>query len=402
MTRISILLLVCLCAIAPYGNAATPKAIDAEIVDGESAVYVLFDDGFVQTAGTAVNLGSAPGTDAVDLTLTSTQKGYYILDGEGNVYSYGDAIIIANPLGDSSGRMVDMELMDDGNSQYFLKDTGEIITSKNAKFHGNLIKDGAVDLELAIDGLGYYTLYEDGTLAFFGSAIDLGYSVSGSFKAIDLEILDEGYYVTYDNGTVLNFGGALPLPFTPSPDSAVTDMVMTENGYRLLTAEGALKSFRQINNQGQVSWYAQVELRAVAPQATATPTPPPDAQYFKFERTGFTEKIVGSLPENVAIPEFMTTGQASTFGGGVFIATSDGEDQPARAIRLYSLEDTASNSNLGETFVSLNANRGDAEIRGLSYSRAGLYVTVKDVDAYLIFLLEGDFESADVSAYMLH
>jgi len=397
---------------APSGFAATPRAVDAEIVDGEAAVYILFDDGFVQTAGRAVNLGSAPGTDAVDLTLTPSRKGYYILDEDGNVYSYGDALIVSNPLGDRSGSMVDMELAGEGKNRYYLRDNGEIVPSLGATFYGNLIKEGAVDLELTPDRQGYYVLYDDGTIAFFGSALDNGFTVSSSIQAVDLEITEAGYYVTYEDGSVLQFGGVIPLPYTPSPDANVTDMIPTGNGYRLLTADGKLKSFRQMNNQGRISWYAKVVQRAVAPRATATPmptptpTPRPSDEYFLMEKSGFTEKIVGTLPENIVIPENLTTGQASTFGGGVFIVVSEGneegDEQLARTIQLFSLDDSANEKTTGEAFATLNPKRGAAEIRGLSYSLAGLYVTIKDDSGYLIFLLEGNFEEADVTTYMLH
>jgi hypothetical protein len=123
-------------------------------------------------------------------------------------------------------------------------------------------------------------------------------------------------------------------------------------------------------------WFAQVSARSVAPLATATNTPTPTrtprpgTNYFTFDGSGFSEKIVGKLPNTDTIPSTLDNGLASLFGGGLFIAASEGQDQPARKILYFSLKESTDINSTGKLFATLTAERGSAAIRGLAYSRA--------------------------------
>lgn len=398
------------------GWAANPTAIDAEIVDGESSVYILYDDGFIQTGGNAKFYGMPSGIKAVNLLLTPTNQGYFVLDEAGNVYSYGDATVVSTRFSISNDvKYVDMEFFDIDQSPIFLLSDGTVVTAVKSKFWGQLLKDGAVDLELTNDLLGYYVLYEDGTVAYFGSAKHYGFSQSNSLRAVNLELVENGYYVTYNDGTILQFGDAVAFPFKALPTPNTVDMILTTNGYRILTADGQLHSFLQINNQGRLSWFAEINPRQTQPTNTPTRTPTPtntptptrtprpDTGYFVINQAGFTEKIIGSLPSGTSLPSSLDKGHASLFGGGLFVVLSSStEPVLPRTIQFYSKDRATSQSHTGEIFAQLEPQRGSAFIRGIAYSEAGLYVTIEDASGVLIVLIQGEFEDASVRGFSIY
>ncbi|MBN2329377.1 MAG: hypothetical protein JXR73_19710 [Candidatus Omnitrophica bacterium] len=391
---------------AAGGWCATPTAVDIEALNtDESSIYVLYSDGYLQANGFAVSYGYPSNIDAVDLTLTQSGKGYYILESDGVIHQYGDAVQINGPMPDADNPFVDMELFGATNSPYLLQQDGSIVTAGNAVFYGESIrKADAVDLELSSDGLGYYVLYEDGVIAFFGTALNRGYTETGGIPAVDLELTGNGYYVSLSDGSILSFGDALPMPFRTLPDDDVIDMIITKQGYRILTKDGEVENFIRVDAQSGTSWYAQVAARSIPQQATPTPTrtPSPSVNYFNFTDSGYSEKIIGRIPEGSTLPDSLDNGYASLFGGGLFIAASDGEELPARKILYYGLEDSTSQSSTGKVFASLAPERGAAEIRGMAYSRAGLYVVVQDDSGTFVFLLEGQYEDADVAGFTIY
>ncbi|MGC9326917.1 MAG: hypothetical protein ACP5I1_04735 [Candidatus Hinthialibacter sp.] len=390
---------------AAGGWCANPTAVDIEALDDESSIYVLYSDGYLQTNGFAVSYGYPSNIDAVDLTVTPSGKGYYILESDGAVHQYGDAVQINGPMPDNDNPFVDMELFGATNSPYFLRRDGSIVTAGNSPFYGESIrKTDAADLELSPDGLGYYVLYKDGVIAFFGTALNRGYTETSSLAAVDLELTNNGYYVSFSDGSILSFGDALPMPFRTLPDDDVMDMIITTQGYRILTQDGEVESFIRVDAQGASNWYAQVAARSIPQQATPTPTrtPLPSVNYFNFTDSGYSEKIIGQIPEGSSLPDSLDSGYASLFGGGLFIAASEGEDFPTRKILYYGLEDSTSQSSTGKVFATLASERGAAEIRGMAYSRAGLYVVVQDDSGTFIFLLEGMYEDANVASFSIY
>ena len=406
MKKILSLCLAIVASLAVSGWSATPNAVDMVVIDSESSVYVLYDDGFIQTTGFAVSFGYPGSVDAVSLTMTNSKSGYYVMESDGTIHSFGDAVIIPKPItGDEP--YVDMELYQYTNSPYFLRQDGSVVVSGEAVFYGELLRSkDAVDLELTSDGLGYYVLYEDGQIAFFGTAIDRGYTISSSIKAVDLELDSDGYYVCLEDGGILSFGTALSMPFRTRPSEDVVNMTMTKQGYRILTESGEVENFIRVDAQGVSNWYAQVSARTVNPQATNTPTPTQtpkaDVNYFTYEESGFAEKIIGKIPATASLPTSMNSGFASLYGGGLFAAVADGEEEPVRTILLYSVVESTGVDSTGAVFAQLSPERGDAIIRGISYSSVGLYVVVEDVNGLLIFLIEGNFESSDINAFSLY
>ncbi len=389
-------------------QAATPKAIDQEIVDGESGVYILYDDGFLHTAGETVNLGYPEEIQAVDFTLTPSQKGYYILEEDGTVHSFGDALIIHQSLSDTN-RFVDMEYDSSEEGFYFLKEDGSVQPAGDAVFYGDSIRENAVDLEIGMDGKGYYVLYQDGSIAFFGTAVNLGFTQSSRKKAVDLELAEGGYYVLFADGTLEHFGDVVPLP-TPEglPEDAI-DMTLTERGYRILSTNGEDTTILHLKNQGTISWYAQAVPRDVKPQATATPTPTltptptPRAgtKYFDLKLADFSEKVIGRLPEGAMLPPNLTTSQASVPNGDTFVLVATGEEQKAKRIRLYKAVNFESAENEGILFADLVPERGAASVRGITYSDLGLVVTLYDEPRPILLLIEGPFEPASAKGYRI-
>lgn len=399
---------------ATGGWSATPKAVDLELVGDESSLYILYSDGYIQTSGYAVSWGYSPSTTAVDMKLSQSGKGYYVLEKDGNLLNFGDAVEISSPMKDTKIPFVEMELYSSTNNPYFLKQNGSIVTVGQTVLYGELIRTvKAVDLELTPDGLGYYVLYEDGMIAFFGTAVDRGYTITASIKAVGLELTDNGYYVALANGSLFTFGDAFPMPFKTLPDNTIVDMVLSDQGYRILANDGEVHDFLRIESQGSSDWYAKVTARSVSPLATATNTPTPtatptptrtpkpDVNYFTFTATGFTEKIVGRIPDDAALPSSLDNGFASLFTGGLFAAAADGADLPARKILYYSLKDSIGKTSTGTVFAKLATERGAAVIRGLAYSKAGLYVVVQDDPGTYIFLIEGRFDDSDVQGFSL-
>lgn len=396
------------------GWSASPSAVDIELFSDESSIYILYSDGYIQTSGFAVSRGYLASTSAVDMKLTQSGKGYYVLEKDGNLDNFGDAVEISSPMKDTKIPFVEMELYSTTNNPYFLKQDGSIVTVGSTILYGDLTRAvKAVDLELTEDGLGYYVLYEDGLIAFFGTAVDRGYTVTSSIKAVGLELTDNGYYVALADGSIFTFGDAFPLPFKTLPDNNVVDMVLSDQGYRVLTKDGEVHDFIQIESQGSSDWYAKVTARSVSPQATATSTPTPtatptptrtpkaDVAYFKFTTTGFTEKIVGKIPDGSTLPNALDSGYASLFTGGLFVAAADGADLPSRKILYYSLKDSTSKTSTGTVFATIAAERGAAVIRGMAYSKSGLYVVVQDDSGTYVFLIQGGFENADVQGFSL-
>ena len=109
---------IILCLTVMVQTAHTvPIAIDLEVTNGESGIYVLFSDGRLQTAGTVINRGFPANINAVDFTLTNSERGYYILDENGTIYTYGDAVLYGRPFS-STSRYVDFELTQTGTGYY--------------------------------------------------------------------------------------------------------------------------------------------------------------------------------------------------------------------------------------------------------------------------------------------
>ncbi len=388
-----------------YG--AAPQAIDQEIINGESGVYILYDDGTIQTAGQAVSFGSPGNIDAVDLNLTSSLKGYYVLDSEGRVHSFGDAVIINRPL-NSENDYVDMEPSPLGDGFYFLREDGHITTAGRAVFYGERNREAAIDLELTLDGQGYYVLYQDGTLDIFGTAVNYGFTQTSNMHAVDLELGQEGYYVLYDDGTLLQFGDAVVLPSLSAPEAKVSDMTLTDRGYRILLVNGEEQVFHQLKNQGTLNWFAQAEPKQVnptpTPTNTPTPTPTPSAEtnYLNIRLDDFAERVIGRLPENVNIPPSLTTGQLSLPNGDTYLAVATEDTEKARQIRLFEEENFGDFDNEGTLFAGLVPERGAASIRGISYSSLGMVVTIDDEPRPLLLLIEGPFDPSAASGFILH
>ena len=379
---------------------ALAQAVDMEILEGESALYILYEDGSLVTAGAAVNLGAPQGVKAVDLTLTPSGQGYYILSADGTIYSFGDAVQFGQPAVSSQNhQFVDMEINEDSNGFYFLRNDGSIAAIGEAVFYGELLKANAVDLELAGDEKGYYVLYQDGTIAFFGSALNRGFTQTQSQQAVDLEITDNGYYTLTQDGDLQTYGSAVLLPDASALSGDLVDMTLTSRGYRTLDSNGQTQSFFRLDNQGSISFFAASTV--VKPMATATPTPVPssDEAYFSFTDSGFTEKIIGRLPVGTHIPSGMTTGQASVSDGDLFLAVAPADQEAARIILHYGVEDINNSSRTGSIFARLTSERGEAAIRGISYNPIGMMVTVEDAEETVLILIEGAFATNAVNDF---
>ncbi|MEW6236527.1 MAG: hypothetical protein AB1656_14160 [Candidatus Omnitrophota bacterium] len=403
----------CLAIMAGTAGAAAPTAVDMEIVNGESAIYILYSDGVMQTVGKVISLGYPGSIKAVDFELTKTEKGYYILEEDGTVYPFGDAILYGSPSS-TKKKFVDMELPPERAGYFLLREDGHIEAIGDAISYGELLLNNAADLELAPDELGYYVLYQDGTIAFFGTAVNRGFAQEGGAKAVDLEIVSDGYYVLYNNGIIHYFGQVDPLPSELPQSAKYVDMALTAQGYRTITADGDIQSYFRLDGQGQISWYAKAEKRVVQPLATSTPTqtptatptptktPKPGSSYFDLKIAGFSEQLLAKLPQGSAIPAAMNTGQASLAGGGTFLAASDSEELPARRILFFSANDFSNSNKTGAAFAELVSARGAAEIRGISFSKLGMIVTVKDDSSYSLILIAGPYESSTVQDFMMN
>lgn len=391
---------------------ASERAVDMEVVQGESGVYILWDDGVIQTAGKAVDLGYPKGVKTVDMVMTASGKGYYVLDEEGFVYTFGDAVNRGRPFS-SNHKYVDMESINGGEGFYFLREDGHIERVGNAVNYGEIQYEDAIDMEMAKENQGYYVLYKSGQIAFFGNAVDLGYYEDLQRSAVDMEVVSGGYYVMYDDGLVRRFGKVDLIPTDLSSTFNATELVLTQRGYRILNQKGEIQNLLRVNNQGNISWFAQAKPRQFeptptpthtnTPTPTLTPTRTPRASvpYFNFNISGFTAKRIGKLPEGVRIPAGVTSSQASLAGGGTYVLVSDGDEEKVRAIHFFSAERFDEDED-GERFVELTPERGAAEIRGISFSQQGMIVTVKDDPGTFLFLIEGDYESATVQDFMLH
>lgn len=404
MKRIATITLAMLAA-APHLCAAQPRAVDLEMADVEAGVYVLYEDGVVLTAGTAVMRGQAEGADAVDFTLTPTGEGYYILERDGTLHSFGDAVRFGQPVS-SREDVVDMELHLDGGF-YFLREDGTVLTVGSAIYRGHAERDGAADLELSPDGEGYTVLYEDGFMAFFGSAVNYGSNTSSRVNSVDLEVLPEGYYILQEDGNVQTYGEAVPYPSQSLPADSLTAMALTPRGYRTLDEKGEVRSVLSLESQGRISWFAQSVPRPVEPRQTATPTPRPTptpmpgTAYFNFSVNGYTEQIAARLPADSQLPEGVNTGQASFSSGQAYLATA-GANGAARSIHRF-LPDDFGDEYTGEAFAELSAGRGAAAIRGLSASPLGLLATVEEGESTLLILIRGDFgDNAAVGGFLRH
>jgi hypothetical protein len=382
-------------------HAATPKAIDQEIIRGESGVYVLYDDGFIQASGNAVLYGSPKDIAAVDLTLTPSLQGYYVLGKDGMVYSFGDAILIHRPL-HAGSIYVDMERSGSSAGFYFLKNDGSVQSAGDAVWYGEFNHPDAVDLEPAEDGKGYYVLYRDGTIACFGSAVNWGYTQSAHKSAVDMELAPNGYYVLYSDGALLHFGDIPALPGGEALPAEAVAMTLTSRGYRILSANGDERSILRLEGQGTISWFAQSVARVVQPQATATPLPTPiptptpraDTKYFDLKLADYTEKVIGRLPQGVVFPTRLTTSQASVANGDTLLLVASGEEENVRQIRLFKEENFRNSDQTGVLFAEAVPERGAISIRGISYTKRGLIVALHDEPTPLLLLIEGPFEPA--------
>lgn len=251
---------------------AAGDAVEMRIAEGESALYVLYEDGTVQTAGSAVFYGNPKGIQAIDFNLTPQANGYYILDTAGKLYTFGDAVRWGEPE-KSTRPYVDMKLTSGGDGMYFLNQSGKISTVGNAVYYGELLKNNAVDLEPSLDNSGYYVLYDNGEIATFGSAVNRGFQTSTTLKAVDLEIVSDGYYILYSDGTIRTFGSAVNIPYSLSRGTRAVDLEMTVSGFRILDIEGQVHSILGLDNVGQITWFAALDSQPQQVDPTNTPTP---------------------------------------------------------------------------------------------------------------------------------
>lgn len=409
--KLYIALMALLCfSILP--NESFAKAVDIEVDQGEGALYILFDDGEIQFSGRAKNFGFPSRIDAIDLVLTPSGNGYYVLEEDGTVHSFGDAVLFGFPVS-SRENVVDMELTGDSGF-YFLREDGTIITMGDAKLYGYLEQDNAVDLEMTIDGNGYTILYDDGSLAFFGTAINYGFQTFTRDKAVDLELVDRGYYILMEDGSVLNFGEAVTLPSTEDNGNELTAFTLTGRGYRTLDEDGNVLSVMRLENQGSLQWFAQST--GVAPQqaatntptprpVTPTPTPRPTATprqsvpILEIAASGFTARTVAMFPATTTVPQNYNASQVSLLSGDTFAIVSVGGNALPRAVQFFQHEEFGGTNNTGTLFAQLNEQRGEARIRGISYSRLGLIFTVEDVDGTRLILVEGQFDDSAVNSF---
>lgn len=372
-------------------------AVDIESLS-DSGFYILMDDGTIDSTGTAVLYGDAEELEAVDMALTPSGNGYYILGQEGLVLSFGNAVDYGSPTLERLESVVDMELPASGLGYYVLGNEGKLYTLGDATFYGESIRENAVDFELTTDGLGYYVLYADGTIAGFGSAVSYGQLNTGSDEAVDLEVVNQGYHVLLESGQVRSFGNAKPIGVSSETSETATALELTSRGYLLLDEEGGVQ-MRYQSAQPVTGYVARIN---PAPMQEATPTPSIDDDYFDLSDSGFTQRILGRIPTTSEVPESLDTGQLSLVNGGVFVLTSPEESSLVRDIRFYSLEDSGAPEYEGVLFARLVSDRGEATIRGISYSASqGIVAVVEEFNGTFLIGIAGDFEESGISGFSI-
>lgn len=396
--------------------SAQINAIDLEGFDDESALYLLNEDGSLQTAGIATFYGSVAGIEAADLELTPSGTGYYILSADGRIHTFGDAVDYGEPALNQGEEAEKLVLGAHEEGYYILTNTGRIYPLGDVTFYGERIRSEAVDMALTPSGDGYYVLYSDGEIGFFGSATNLGFTTVSRTEAVALELQAQsqflgdsiqGYFVLYSDGDIRPFGGVKALPRHERGGEAAVDLELSGRGYRILYANGQVNSFIQLDQQSpqrtaqdRASENLTAQIGQTQPAQEPTPTPLPTANYLQFEEDDFTETILGSLPVEQTVPESLTTGQLSLPSGGVYLVTADADTELARQIRYYPMDDGMSRDNTGELFATLNSERGSAFIRGISYSsQQGMVVTVVENEQTILLLVEGDFEPAGIQGF---
>lgn len=389
---------------------AQPTAVDLLTARDESALRVLLSDGSIWRAGDAPDYGAPSGINAVDIEATPSGKGYYILDIQGNIHRFGDAKDFGQPVLDRNDSAVDIELTRDGESLYLLTRMGRVYTFGQAVFYGENPRDNAVDIELAPDEKGYYVLYENGVIDTFGSAVARGYAQSNLVKSVDLAVEENGYYVLHADGSVLPFG---QVPSYSSPGSGsqpAVAMTLTGSGYRVLYQDAEVRSFMRVESQSQprmdslrASSNLFTQMAQTLPQQVPTPTPRPDAPYLDLTDNRFTQRVIGRIPSSETIPGELTTGQLSLPSGGTFLISANADHGTARRIRYYPADGALSADFEGSLFAELPSGRGEAMLRGISYSASqGIIVLIEDVNRILLVNIQGDFEPAGIRSFVEH
>lgn len=388
--------------------AQQAKAVDFEVFNNESAIYILYNDGHIQKTGFAPDFGEVKTEDALDLVITPSGKGYYIFHEDGTLDAFGDALNISTHLSDEAP-FAEMKIDFVHKTFYFLRRDGAIRIAGEGEFYGESIRqEKAVDLEMYLDG--YYVLYEDGLIEFFGDAVNRGYTQSHK-KAVDLELELNGYYVLYEDATVEPFGDIPPLPAFAAYEEPAVDLTLTPEGYRVLFEDGEVQNFIQVEQQGRAKWYALAQPRQLptstptaTPTLTATPTqtPRPSEAYFNLTDSAFTAEIVSNIPDTAVLPSSMGNSATALFGGGLFVAAAGGEGQPLNKILYYPTTVAENVEEQDVLFATINEQRGQAAIQGLAYSREGLYVVIDDANGGLVFLIRGEFEETNVGGFSLY
>ncbi len=123
--------------------------------------------------------------------------------------------------------------------------------------------------------------------------------------------------------------------------------------------------------------------------------------YLNLSLPDFTERVIATLPDGAVIPANLTTSQASVSNGDTFLLVSSADSEQVRKILYFKADDFAGRNYNGQVFAEIVAERGAASIRGISYSKLGLVVTLYNEPKPLLLLIEGPFEPSAAKLYRL-
>ena len=139
---------------------AFTDAVDIELSQGESALYILDNNGSITFAGTAVSFGFSEKSGAADLVLTPTGRGYSILFRMARLSLL--VTLFRSPACPVPNRICGYGTRPSQSGAWFLRQDGAVLTSGGAVFYGENLSGIAVDLEISWMGMGiiYYTKME--------------------------------------------------------------------------------------------------------------------------------------------------------------------------------------------------------------------------------------------------
>jgi len=274
----------------PQADAAQSKAISIAASPAGLGTWVLYDDGRVETSGSAewfgngssaataiatrpngdgywiahanglvMAFGAAPTLPDLDhLTLAAeittiaaspSGNGYWLVGNDGGIFSFGDAPFLGSMGGTQlNAPVVGITPTASGNGYWMVASDGGIFSFGDAPFLGSM---GGTPLDAPIKAIvssrggdGYMMIAADGGIFSFGNTVFYG-SLGGQGRTDIVGVAPladgSGYFMVSNGGTVIGFGNAATFAANSAPGTVDVEAAIAKEIFARINNDRTLR-----------------------------------------------------------------------------------------------------------------------------------------------------------------